>query len=202
MAKVFTMHATSLDGYIAGPEDGPGQPLGKNGERLFEFFYSGDTPSRFYDQFKMSAASAAFFDRIASRCGSTISGRRTYDIANGWGGDSPLSGTPVFVLTHQPPTDPPVGPTPQTFVTDGIESAVDQAKAAAGGQDVSVMGSAAVQECLKAGLLDEIHLHLIPVVLGGGVRTLDHVGSTPFELECFDVVDAPGVTHLSYRVLR
>lgn len=202
MAKVFTMHATSLDGYIAGPDDGPGAPLGTNGSRLFEFFYNGDTPSRFYDQFKMSAASAGFFDKVASRGGAVISGRRTYDITNGWGGDSPLPGTPLFVLTHQPPADPPVGDTPQTFVTDGIESAVEQAKAAAGDKDVSVMGSAAVQECLRAGLLDEIHLHLIPVVLGGGVRTLDNVGSKLFELECFEVVDAPGVTHLSYRVLR
>jgi dihydrofolate reductase len=202
MAKVFTMHSTSLDGYIAGPDDGPGAPLGTNGDRLFEWFSDGDTPSRFYDQFKMSAVSAAFFDGMAARSGAAICGRRTYDIANGFGGDSPLPGTPLFVLTHQPPADPPTGPTPQTFVTDGIERAVEQAKAAAGEQDVSVMGSAAVQECLRAGLLDEIHVHQIPVVLGGGVRTLDHLGPEPIELECIGVVDAPGVTHLSYRVLR
>jgi dihydrofolate reductase len=199
---VLTTHSTSLDGFIAGPDDGPQQPLGTNGSRLFEWFFNGDTSSRFYDRFRMSAASAAFFDEIAGRCGATITGRHTYDIAGAWGGDGPLPGAPVFILTHHVPDDPPVGTATYTYVTDGIESAVDQAKAAAGGKDVSVMGSAAVQQCLQAGLLDEIHMHLIPVVLGAGVRQLDHLGPAPIELECLGVVDAPGVTHLSYRVVR
>jgi dihydrofolate reductase len=202
VAKVFTMLAVSVDGFIAGPDDGPQLPLGRNGAQLFDFFEGkfGDTPSEFYPRFRMSRLSAEFFDKIARRGGAVISGRRTYDITNGWGGDSPLPGTPLFVLTHSVPEHRTVGPTPQTFVLDGIESAVAQATAAANGKDVSVMGSAPVQECVRAGLLDEIHLHLIPVLLGGGVRLFDHLGTEPTQLECIGVVDAPGVTHLSYRV--
>jgi dihydrofolate reductase len=200
MAKVFTMLAASVDGFIAGPDDGPQFPLGRNGEQLFDFFESGDTPSAFYPRFRMSRPSVQFFDALAARTGAVVSGRRTYDITNGWSGDSPLPGTPLFVLTHSVPEHPPTGQTPQTFVLDGIENAVAQAQAAANGKDVSVMGSAPVQECLRAGLLDEIHLHLIPVLLGGGVRLFDQLGSQPIPLECIAVVGAPGVTHLSYRV--
>jgi dihydrofolate reductase len=96
----------------------------------------------------------------------------------------------------------PQGISDYTFVTDGIESAVEQATAAAGGKDVSLMGAAAVQHALRAGLLDEIEIHLIPVLLCGGVRLLDHLGDHPVELERIEVVDAPGVTHLRYRVVR
>jgi dihydrofolate reductase len=202
MSKVLTALAASLDGFIAGADDGPGQPLGRNGSRLFDFFTDGDTSSAFYERFRMSAASARFFDTIAGRGGAVISGRRTYDIANAWGGDGPLPGLPVFVLTHTVPDEHPIGRATYTFVTDGIESAVRQAKAAAGEKDVSVMGAAPVQQCLQAGLLDEIHLHLIPVVLGRGVRLFDHLGPDSIELERIEVVDAPSVTHLSYRVLR
>lgn len=200
MGKVFTMLAMSVDGFIAGPDDGLTLPLGRNGTQLFEFYASGDTASDFYPRFRMSRPSVQFFDAMARRAGAVVTGRRTYDITHGWGGDSPLPGTPLFVLTHSVPEDPPVGPTPQTFVLDGIESAVAQAKEAARGKDVSLMGSAPVQESLRSGLLDEIHLHLIPVLLGGGVRLFDHLGSESTRLECIGVVDAPGVTHLSYRV--
>jgi dihydrofolate reductase len=202
MTKVLTGLSTSVDGFIAGPDDGPQQPLGTHGSRLFDWFSDGATPSRFYDQFRMSAVSARFFDDFAGRHGAVITGRRTYDISGAWGGAGPLPGVPLFVLTHRVPDDPPSGDPPYTYVTDGIESAVAQATAAADGKDVSVMGSAGVQQCLRAALLDEIHIHLIPVLLGGGVRLLDHLGPEPIELECFQIVDAPGVTHLSYRVLK
>jgi dihydrofolate reductase len=201
MAKVLTALATSLDGFIAGPDDSPAAPLGRHGSTLFDWYGEGDTPSRFYEQFRMSAPSAAFFDGIAGRCGAVITGRRTYDITDGWGGVGPLPGVPLFVLTHRVPDPLPWSEPPYTYVSEGIEEAVTRAKAAAGDKDVSVMGSAGVQECLQAGLLDEIHLHLIPVLLGGGVRLLDHLGPAPISLERLGVVDAPGVTHLSYRVL-
>ena len=202
MTKIFTALSASLDGFIAGPDDSPAQPLGKGGMRLFDWYSDGDTPSRYYESFKLSAASAEVFDAMAGRVGAVISGRRTYDITDGWGGDGPLPGAPLFVLTHQVPEHVPQGEPPYTFVTDGIESAVEQARAAAGGKDVSLMGSAAVQQALRAGLLDEIEIHLIPVLLGGGVRLLDHLGDDPVELECIQVVNAPGVTHLHYRVVR
>jgi dihydrofolate reductase len=131
-----------------------------------------------------------------------VTGRRTYDVSDGWGGSGPLAGVPLFVLTHQVPDAVPAGEPPYTFVTDGIDAAVKQAKAAAGERDVSLMGAETVQQCLRAGLLDEIHIHLIPVLLGRGVRLLDHLGEDSVELECIQVVNAPGVTHLSYRVVN
>jgi dihydrofolate reductase len=200
--KVMTGMSTSVDGFIAGPNDTAEQPMGSNGLRLFDWFSNGDTASRFYPHFRMAAANAAFFDAFAGRAGAVISGRHTYDVANAWAGTGPLPGVPLFVLTHHLPEDPPLGDPSYTFVTDGIESAVTQAKRVAGEKDVSVMGSAAVQQCLQAGLLDELHVHLIPVVLGGGVRLLDHLGPDPIALECIGVLDGPGVTHLSYRVVR
>jgi dihydrofolate reductase len=202
MTQIFTALSASLDGYIAGPDDGPQQPLGKGGMRLFDWYSDGDTPSRYYESFKLSAASAEVFDTVAGRVGAVISGRRTYDITDGWGGDGPLPGAPLFVLTHHVPQHVPHGRSVYTFVTDGIESAIEQASAAAGGKDVSLMGAAAVQHALRAGLLDEIEIHLIPVLLCGGVRLLDHLGDDPVELERLEVVDAPGVTHLRYRVVR
>ncbi len=198
MTKVITGLAISLDGYIAGPGDGPDQPLGTGGERLFEFFNSGDTPSRFYDRFAMSPVSAALFDAGAGRNGAVITGRRTYDIAHGWGGQGPLPGVPVFVMTHTVPDDG----YKYTYVTDGIESAVTQATAAADGKDVSLMGSAPVQQALRVGLLNEFELIVVPVLLGGGVRLLDHLGDQAIQLEKMFVVDTPDVTHMHFRVKR
>jgi dihydrofolate reductase len=202
VSKVITALATSLDGFIAGRDDNTQQPLGRNGSRLFDWYADGDTPSQFYAQFRMSGPSATFFDEFAGRCGAVIVGRRTYDISKAWSGSGPLPGVPLFVLTHRVPVDPPPSEPPYTFVTRGMQRAVAQAKAVARDRDVSVMGSAGVQQALQLGLLDEIHVHLVPVLLGGGVRLLDHLGPGPIELEGMGVVDAPGVTHLSYRVMR
>lgn len=199
MTVVMTGLSMSLDGFIAGPDDCPDQPMGKGGMRLFDWFSAGDTPSEVYPSFRLSAPSAAIFDEYARRGGAVITGRRTYEASGAWGGQGPLPGAPLFVLTHQVPDDVPEGDPPYTFVTDGIEHAVAQARAAAGSKDVHVMGAGAVQECLRAGLLDEIAVHVIPVLLGGGVRLLDNVGPTDLELQ--RVVDAPGVTHLTYRVV-
>jgi dihydrofolate reductase len=198
MSKVITGLAVSLDGYIAGPDDGPGQPLGTGGERLFEFFAGGDTPSRFYPDFTMSPVSAALFDAGAGRNGAVITGRRTYDIAHGWGGKGPMPGIPLFVMTHAAPDDG----YDYTYVTDGIESAVAQATAAADGKDISLMGSEPVQQALRAGLLDEFELIVVPVLLGGGVRLLDRIGDQAIQLEKMFVVDTPDVTHMHYRVIR
>jgi dihydrofolate reductase len=200
MTQVITGLSTSLDGFIAGADDGLERPLGTGGERLFQWFSDGDTPSRYYPSFQMSAVSAAVFDEAAGRAGAVISGRRTYDIARAWGGSGPLPGVPLFVLTHQVPDTVPSGDPPYTFVTDGIESAVEQARVAAAGKDVALMGASIVQQCLRAGLLDELTINLVPVVLGRGVRLLDGLEPGSAELELIQVVDAPGVTHLTYRV--
>jgi dihydrofolate reductase len=199
MAKVTVALAVSLDGYIAGPNDGNELPLGEGGAALFEWYFNGDTPSRHNDRFKLSKRSAEVFDAGIDSCGAVVTGRRTYDIARAWGGDGPVPGRPLFVLTHDVPAEVPETSVPYTFVTDGIESAIEQAKAAAGDRYVALAGSQAVQQCLRAGLLDEIQVALVPLLLGGGVRLFDHIGG-PVRLETTRVVDAPGVTHLSYRV--
>jgi dihydrofolate reductase len=199
MAKVLVALTTSLDGYIAGPNDSNELPLGEGGEALFEWFFNGDTPSRHDDQFKLSKRSAEVFDDGIDSCGAVVTGRRTYDIAGAWGGDGPVPGLPLFVLTHRVPAQVPETSVPYTFVTDGIESAIEQAKALAGDKYVALTGSQAAQQCLRAGLLDEIQLSVMPLLLGGGVRLFDHIGG-PIRLEIISVVDAPGVTHLRYRV--
>jgi dihydrofolate reductase len=201
MAKVTVTLAMSLDGYIAGPGDSNELPLGEGGEALFEWYFNGDTPSKYYSRFRLSKTSAEVFDAEVESVGAVVTGRRTYDIARAWGGDGPVPGRPLFVLTHSVPADVPETSVPYTFVTDGIDSAITQAKAAAGGKCVSLMGSQAAQQCLRAGLLDEIQVAVVPLLLGGGVRLLDHIGG-PVRLEPIRVVDAPGVTHLSYRVGR
>ncbi len=200
MAKVAVALTVSLDGYIAGPNDGSELPLGEGGAALFEWYFNGDTPSRHYDRFKLSKSSAEVFDAGIDSCGAVVTGRRTYDIAGAWGGDGPVPGRPLFVLTHNVPAEVPATLVPYTFVTDGIESAIQQAKAAAGDKYVALAGSQAAQQCLRAGLLDEIWVAVVPLLLGGGVRLFDHIGG-PVRLETIGVVDSPGVTHLSYRVV-
>src|SRR6266498_5847032 len=163
--KVVIDVSMSLDGFISGPGDSPKQLLGIGGDRLFDWFSDGDTPSRWYPSFKMSAVSAELFDEFADRVGAVVAGRRTYEVSDAWGGQGPQPGIPLFVLTHQPPNEVPRGDPPYTFVTDGVESAVEKARAAAAGKEVSLMGSTVVQQCLQTGLLDEITIHLVPVLL-------------------------------------
>jgi dihydrofolate reductase len=212
MSKVIVALAMSLDGFVAGPHDGGENPLGDGGTRLFDWYFDGDTPIRAYQEaaerglpvppFKLSRASAEVFNELLRGGGAAVTGRRTYDIANAWGGNGPAPGAPVFVVTHRVPEHVPQGESTYTFVTDGVESAIEQAKAVAGDKYVSLMGASVPQQCLRAGLLDEIQIHLVPVLLGGGVRLFDHIGSDNIELETIRVVDAPGVTHLRYRVVN
>ncbi len=202
MSRVLTALSTSLDGFIAGADDSPEQGLGVGGEALFKWLFDGDTPGREYPDFKMSATSAKFFNEAVDRVGAGVTGRRTYDNSHAWDGKGPVPGRPLFVMTHSVPENVPEGDPPYTFVTDGIESAVEQAKAAANGRDVFLQGASIVQQGLRARLLDELHIHLVPVVLGRGVRLLDGLDAGSVELELTGVIDAPGVTHLSYRVVK
>jgi dihydrofolate reductase len=121
-------------------------------------------------------------------------------IVDRWGGSHPIHGVPVFVLSHHIPEEVPKGATPFTFVTDGIESAITQAKAAAGEKYVYVLGGANIaQQCVRAGLLDEILIHFVPVLLGEGIRLFEHIGTEQIELESTRVAESPGVTHLWFR---
>jgi dihydrofolate reductase len=212
MAKVLVALSMSLDGFIAGANDGSEQPLGQGGMRLFDWYFDGDRPIRQYQAaasrgvpvppFKLSRSSAEVFEDLIETGGAAVTGRRTYDIADAWGGNGPLPGQPLFVVTHHVPEHVPDGESHYTFVTDGVERAIEQAKAAAGEKYVSLMGASIPQQCLRAGLLDEIQIHLVPVLLGSGVRLFDHLGTQSIDLETVRVVDSPGVTHLRYRVVR
>jgi dihydrofolate reductase len=133
--------------------------------------------------------------------GALVTGRRTFDLTNGWGGGHPL-GVPVFVVTHTVPQEWVYEGSPFTFVTDGLESALEQARAVAGDKDVGVGAASLVQQCIRARLLDEIHVDLVPVLLGDGVRLFDQLGTGPIELKSTRVIEGAGVTHLTFRVVR
>ena len=204
MGKVIFNMSMSLDGFVAGPNDGLERPMGDGGERLFKWYYSGDVDFPFPGTdmvFKVSRASAKLFQEAWPTFGAIVTGRKTFDIAGAWGGKPPL-GVPHFVVTHTVPQEWLKPGSPFTFVTDGVESAVEKAKQAAGDKNVAVSTASIMQQCFKAGLLDEINIDLVPVLLGGGVRLFDHLGTEPIELERTRVVEAPGVTHLTFRVVK
>ena len=197
MGKVIVDLSMSLDGYIAGPNDGPGNPLGDGGEPLFEWMHTDPDAYGTKDFINPPQASREVVDEWFEG-GAIISGRRTYDIANGWGGRHPM-GVPFFVLTHDPPdTDPGEG----TFVTDGIESALEQAQAVAGERSIGLCAADVAQQFLRAGLLDEVQVSVAPIILGGGVRLFDASRSGSVELEQTRVIESDGVTHLRYRVVK
>jgi dihydrofolate reductase len=187
MAKVVLFMTMSLDGFIAGPDDTVSEPAGRGGERLFAWS----------DEELASKAVHAEYNAT----GAVLAGRRTYDLVNGWRGDH-HDGVPMFILTHQPPREVPEGAGTYTFVTDGVESAVTQARAAAGDKDVLLHGADITQQCLRAGLLDEMVIHLMPVLLGEGRRLFDHLGSEHVELDLVELREAPHATHLRYRVVH
>jgi dihydrofolate reductase len=203
MGKVAMGLSMSLDGFIAGPNDGPGSPPGEGGERLFAWYQAGEVEYRLPGTemvFRVSPQSADLLREAHPRMGAFVTGRRTFDITNGWGGSPPL-GVPTFVVTHTVPQEWVYEGSPFTFVTDGVESAIEQARAVAGEKDVAVGAASIVQQCIRAGLLEVIHVDLVPVLLGGGVRLFEHLGVGPIELERTQVIEAPGVTHLTFRVL-
>jgi dihydrofolate reductase len=204
MGKVATGLSMSLDGFIAGPNDGQGQPLGEGGERLFEWFSAGDTEYGLPGTemvFRVSPQSAEMLREAHAGMGAFVTGRRTFDISNGWGGSPPL-GVPTVVVTHTVPEGWVYEGSPFQFVTDGVESAVEKARAAAGERDVAVGAASIAQQCLRAGILDEVHVDLVPVLLGDGVRLFEHLGAGPIGLESTRVIEGTGVTHLTFRVVK
>jgi dihydrofolate reductase len=183
----------SLDGYIAGPNDEPGNPGGDGFDRLHEWYVPDGR-----EFVRPSGLAGELFDEI-NATGATLTGRRTAEQADHWGGD--IHGTPIFVLSHRPP-GPSVANYPLVkYVSDGIASAMAQAKAAAGDRDVLVHGAYTAQRALEAGVLDELQIHLIPVLLGGGRRLFDLLPSR-VELAIVRVIDTAEATHIRYRVRR
>ena len=196
MGKVTAQFSMSLDGFIAAADDDVWPVMG--------WYRAGDTEFAVPGApmvFKISRASAELLKEAWPRIGAVVTGRHDFDVSKAWGGRPPV-GDRAFILTHTPPAEWIDTDAPFTFVTDGIESAVAQAQAAAGDRDVAVGSSTTIQQALKAGLLDEIQIDLVPILLGAGVRLFDHLGPLPINLEIIDVIQGTGVTHLRYRVVR
>lgn len=204
MGTVIVELSLSLDGFVAGPNDGPERPLGDGGEQLFAWYGSGDTalPLPGTDMvFRVSRASAELLRDEWNRQGAMVAGRRMFDIAGAWQGKPP-GGGPCFIVTHAAPPEWVFNESPFRFVTDGVESAVRQAQQVAGDNVVGLSSASVVQQAIAAGLLDEIRIDLVPVLLGGGVRLFEHLGNTPIDLERTGVVAGDGVTHLRFRVVK
>ncbi len=194
MATVVADMSMSLDGFIADPRDEVGP--------LFDWYRTGPvtTPSASEEwSFKTDEASAEQLREGLRSIGALICGRRLFDLTNAWGGRHPM-GCPVFVVTHTVPEGWPREDAPFTFVTDGVESAVAQAKALAGDKIVAIATPTITQQCLNAGLLDAIRVNLVPVLLGAGIRFFDNLRDTPVMLEDPTVTEGTRVTHLYYRV--
>ncbi|WP_327007983.1 dihydrofolate reductase family protein [Dactylosporangium sp. NBC_01737] len=193
MGKVIFVISMSLDGYVTAANQTPDNPMGDGGLRLQEWAFSADETNQQY--------LAAAVDGL----GAVIAGRRTYDTSlRWWGADGPSGPArrPVFVVTHEAPEEQPEHGVYQ-FVTDGLGSALAQAQTAAGDKDVTVMGGADLgRQYLDAGLLDEMEIHLVPVLLGGGTRMFAGLPGGPVQLEPVDVLPTPAATHLRYRILR
>jgi dihydrofolate reductase len=192
MGKVMFDISMSLDGLITGPNVSPEQPLGEGGEGLHAWAFGGKTES-----------DALVFEEMVQTSGTIVAGRRMYKISR-WGEKDPWGGQlPVFILTHTVLEGKAQTGAVYTFVTQGLESALDQAKAAASEKTVRVIGGANIaKQYLKAGLIDEIHLHLVSILLGEGIRLFDRLGTLPSELEPTRVIASRGVTHLRLSVVK
>ena len=191
MAKVTLNMSMSLDGFIAGPNVGVELPMGEGGLRLHDWLFNSSA----------SEVDAEVEQEMFAMTGAVVLGRRTYDVGVGPWGDVPFP-VPCFVLTHEDREEIVKKSGSFTFVTDGIESALQRARAAAGEKDVRLMGADIAQQFLSAGLLDEIQINLVPVLLGDGIRLFDHIGAERIELESTRVIESPSVTHLRFRVVK
>jgi len=196
LGKVGTGFSTSLDGFIARPNGDVGP--------LFDWYFDGDTdytvPGGNFT-LKVSPQSAELLSESYGNMGALVVGRRHFDHAGGWGGRHPMD-LPVFVVTHTVPQEWVYEGSPFTFVTDGVASAVEQAREVAGDKNVGVGGADIAQQCIEGGLIDEVGIDLVPVLLGEGVRFFGSLDTGFVQLETTSVVEAPGVTHLRFRVVK
>jgi dihydrofolate reductase len=198
MSKIITGATMSIDGYIAGPQE-------SGFDLLFQWYGNGDVeiPTGNPEMtFRTSAASAAHWNEFAASTGALLVGRHLYDFTNAWGGRHPMDVTTV-VLTHHLPEDRPAADENFVFVTEGIEAAVETARKIAGDRNVGVNGGQMARQCLEAGLLDEVHVDLVPVLLGAGTPFFPELSTKPVQLDGpVSLVEGTGVTHLRYVVRR
>ena len=198
MTKVLAGITTSVDGYVTGPDDGPGKGLGEGGERLHYWVFGGPWTYEGGPRGEPTGEDAAWLAETVSRVGAVVGGRWTYEAAGHWGGENPWN-LPFFIVTHRPEEEPPGGAF--TFVS-GVREAVEQAREAAAGKDVHVMGGAdVIRQALAAGLVDELTIIVAPVVLGGGKRLFEGFTDS-LELEHLGVRQSRYATFVDYRVKR
>lgn len=201
--KVRVDISVSLDGYVAGPEDGPERPLGRGGETLHEWVVATDSWRKMhgYEGGTSGVDSDVMADAVAG-VGAIVMGRRMFDLGEPYWGEDPPFRRPVFVVTHEPREAVVRGETTFAFVTGGPEGALDIAREAAGDGDVSIAGGAEViRQLLRAGTVDDVTLHVVPVLLGGGASLFEGVGPD-VRFEQVRTVEGAGVTHLMLRVVR
>jgi dihydrofolate reductase len=197
MTKVVAGITTSLDGYITGPNDGPGRGLGDNGEQLHYWVFGGPWTYDEEPTGKPTGADKEFLDSVAANIGAVIGGRNTYEAAEAWGGQNPW-GIPFFILTHHP--EDASADAGFTFVT-GLDEAITEATAAANGKDVHIMGGAdTIRQALAAGHVQELTISIAPVILGAG-KPLFGETAPSLRLEHVNVLQSPFATHIIYRVL-
>jgi dihydrofolate reductase len=198
MSSTVLYMSMSLDGFVAGPNERPDNGLGDGGERLHEWIFAGAPTGHGGVPGRPEGVNGEIMDEVMST-GAVVAGRGTVEPADYWGGDH-HDGVPIFILSRRQSGADPHRPL-VTFVGD-IEAAMAGAKEAAGEKDVLVHGVGTAQLALAAGVLDEIQIHLVPVLLGEGRRLFEHLGADHIELDPIRVLDGPGVTHLRYRVCR
>lgn len=198
MTKVAAGITTSLDGYIAGPNDGPGRGLGDGGERLHYWVFGGPWSYEEEPTGEATGADKEFLDDGIARVGAIVGGRNTYEAAEAWGGHNPF-GAPFFIVTHRPEEAP--ADSGFTFV-NGLEDAISRARKAAGDKDVFVMGGGdVIRQALRAGHVEELSISIAPVVLGGGKRLFDDFDES-LGLEHLRLLQSPFATHITYRLVR
>ena len=196
MTKVLAGITTSVDGYVAGPDDGPGKGLGEGGERLHYWVFGGPWTYDAEPSGEATGEDAEWLSEAVSRIGAVVAGRQTYEASDRWGGQNPW-GLPFFIVTHRPEDEPEGGAF--TFVS-GVEEAVEQAREVTGDKDVHVMGGAdVIRQALEAGIVDELTIIVAPVVLGGGKRLFEGF-TTSLELEHLGVRQSSFATFIDYRV--
>jgi dihydrofolate reductase len=193
MGKVTSEISMSLDGFITGPNVRVGNGMGDDGDRLHDWMFDAKTET-----------DAAIVDEKYASTGAVLIGKRMFDVGFEPWGDPPPFGMPVFIVTHEAREPLPMqGGTTYTFVTDGIESGLELARAAAGDKDVGVWGGANImRQYLKAGLLDEMQLHLIPILLGDGIRLFEDLDPEGIELRRTSSIETPGATHFRFEVVK
>jgi dihydrofolate reductase len=198
MTKVFAAISTSIDGYVTGPDDGPGRGLGTGGERLHAWVFGGRWTYEEQPTGEATGADRAWLDHAMGRAGAVIAGRWTYEAAGHWGGTNPW-GLPLFIVTHRPGEQPEGD---DFRFVGGLAEAIEQAKVAAGEKDVHVMGGAdVIRQALSGGHVDELSIIVAPIVLGGGKRLFEGFGQS-IELEHIGVRQSELATFIDYRVVR